>query len=146
MAATHFVAKSVVLDADGKFLLLTRSQTHPTLAGFYDLPGGMIEPDEEPGAAVIREIDEETGLRPTDLAVMYATTMLIGGTSYPTLLYAGKVEGSAPPVTISWEHEAYEWAPLDKLAEVEPQLAPTYREALEYVGANAILEDLDLTN
>lgn len=142
MATTHFVAKAVVLDDNGKFLLLTRSDTHPTLAGFYDLPGGMIEPGEEPGEAVRREIAEETGLGVDALDVMYATTMLIGATSYPTLLYRAVVGGSAPDIELSWEHSAYEWADISRLEEVEPQLAPTYREALAYVKANDILEDI----
>lgn len=142
MAQTYFVAKCVLLDSNGRFLLLTRSQTHPTLAGFYDLPGGMIEPSEEPGDAVRREIYEETGIKVNRINVMYATTMLINDVSYPTLLYAGWVDDSSPEVVISWEHEAAEWAPMERLSEVEPQLAPTYREALNYIRENNILADL----
>lgn len=142
MAATHFVAKAIVLDEAGKFLLLTRSDTHPTLAGLYDLPGGMIEANEEPGAGVSREIREETGLVVAEMKVAYATTMLIGGTSYPTLLYQARVQGVSPAIEISWEHSSHEWAPLDRLQEVEPQLAPTYREALNYIRDNTILVDL----
>lgn len=142
MAATLFVAKAVLLDSNGSFLLLTRSDTHPALAGYFDLPGGMIEPGEEPGEAVTREIKEETGLDVSDPKVMYATTMLIGGTSYPTLLYTAKIDATEPDVTLSWEHNAYEWAPLEKLSDVEPQLAPTYREALQYIRANDILNDI----
>lgn len=142
MAATHFVAKAIILDDDGKFLLLTRSDTHPYLAGFADLPGGMIETGEEPGNGVRREIQEETALRAGDMKVLYATTMLIKGRSYPTLLYVVHVAGSSPAVTLSWEHAAYEWADLRRLSEVEPQLAPTYREALSYIEQNDILNDI----
>lgn len=142
MATTCFVAKSIVLDSAGKFLLLTRSGTHPTLAGYYDLPGGMIETGEEPGTAVLRETFEETGIKAAAPQVMYATTMLIGGTSYPTLLYCIRLEEESPAVILSWEHESYEWAELEKLIDVEPQLAPTYREALGYIRANNILNDL----
>jgi len=145
MAATHFVAKIVLLDANGHFLLLTRSDTHPTLAGFYDLPGGMVELQEEPGAAVSREVREETGLQldPTKLRVAYTTTIMIGGRSWPTLLYVGRVEQQEPAVELSYEHKAYEWAELDRLPEVEPHLAPTYREALDYIRANNILQDIN---
>lgn len=142
MAKTHLVAKALIFDSAGKFLLLTRSDTHPTLAGYYDLPGGMIEPSEEPGAGVLREIQEETGITTSGAKVLYATTMLIGSVSYPTLLYCIYLGDESPAVTISWEHSSYEWAGLDKLAEVEPQLAPTYREALQYIRANDILSEL----
>lgn len=141
MAGSSFVAKAIVLDTSGSFLLLTRSDTHPTLAGFFDLPGGMIEPGEEPGEAIKREIKEETDLTASNLKVIYATTMMIGGTSYPTLLYKVTIEHHLPSITLSWEHNMYEWASLEKLAEVEPQLAPTYREALEYIRTNNILSD-----
>lgn len=143
MARTQFVAKAVLLDNDDNFLLLTRSDTHPAFAGFYDLPGGQIERGEEPGDAVVREIREETGLvvDRLDLRVMYAVTMLIGEGSWPTLLYVARIAGQRPTVALSYEHGAYEWAPLDRLGEVEPQLAPTYRQALEYIRANDIIAD-----
>lgn len=145
MAATQRVAKALLLDENGSFLLLRRGQDHPFLAGFFDLPGGMVEPSEEPGAAVIREIREETGLVLThqDLRILYATTQLLHGKSYPTLLYLARFSGASPDITISWEHQSYEWAPIDRLAEVEPQFAPTYREALDYVRTNGILQDID---
>ena len=33
------------------------------LAGFWEFPGGRVEPGEEPMAAALRELAEETGLR-----------------------------------------------------------------------------------
>lgn len=142
MATTHLVAKSLVIDASGKFLALTRSDTHPTLAGYYDLPGGMIEPGEEPGVGVRREVREETGIVADSADVLYATTMMIGKQSHPTLLYVIRIQAVSPDVELSREHSAFEWADLSKLAEVEPQLAPTYREALDYIRKNDILVDV----
>jgi len=144
MATTQPVAKAVVLDTDGAFLLLQRSDTHPTLAGFYDLPGGSLTENEEPGAAVVREVYEETGLQLAidRIKILYTTTQLLHGRSYPTLLYVAYLTDSAPEVQMSWEHKSYEWAPLEQLADVEPQLAPTYREALDYIRTNNILQDI----
>lgn len=144
MASTHFVAKAIVLNEKGDFLLLTRSDTHPTLAGYFDLPGGMIEQNEEPGEAVKREILEETALVALDHTVLFATTMMIGESSYPTLLYLAHIAADEQAVELSWEHSDYEWAPLSRLAEVEPQLAPTYRQALAYIRENRILEDISV--
>lgn len=144
MATTHFVAKILLLDNDNHFLLLRRSKTHPRLAGFYDLPGGAIEDSEEPAEALIREVREETGiiLGHDATRVLYATTSLINGRSFPTLLYVSRLSEHAPTVTISWEHDYYEWALMERLAEVEPQLAPTYREALDYIRQHNIIEDI----
>ena len=147
MAETRRVAKALLLDRNDQFLLLRRSESHPRLAGFFDLPGGTIEPYEDYGEGLIREIKEETGLvllRP-HLKVLYAVTKLINEKSYPTLLYYGRLPTVQPDIRLSWEHQSFDWAPLDRLGEVEPQLAPTYREALEYVQAHRILENIDIT-
>lgn len=146
MSKTICVAKVVLLDRNGDFLLLQRSDTHPSLAGFYDLPGGMIEHTEEPGEAVVREVSEETGIElgRHRLAILYTTTHLIERKSYPTLLYTARIDTEKPEIQLSWEHKSYEWASLDRLPEVEPQLAPTYREALQYIRDNNILEDIDV--
>jgi 8-oxo-dGTP pyrophosphatase MutT (NUDIX family) len=50
-------AAGVVLDADGRVLLGRRSDT-----GNWGLPGGIIDPGEEPADAAVREIYEETGV------------------------------------------------------------------------------------
>lgn len=54
------VAAAVVLRA-GRVLLTQRKQgTH--LAGAWELPGGKVEPDEDPKHAVRRELREELGI------------------------------------------------------------------------------------
>ena len=50
-------AAGVVLDSDNKVLLGRRSDT-----GGWALPGGIIDPAEEPADAAAREVFEETGV------------------------------------------------------------------------------------
>lgn len=50
-------AAGVVLDAESRVLLQRRSDT-----GGWALPGGIIDPAEEPADAAAREIFEETGV------------------------------------------------------------------------------------
>ena len=45
---------------DGRVLLARRA--HEPAAGLWDTPGGFVEEDEEPLAALHRELAEETGL------------------------------------------------------------------------------------
>jgi 8-oxo-dGTP diphosphatase len=144
MVATHLVAKILILDKSSNLLVLKRGDNHPRFAGFYDLPGGGVEHGEEPGEAIVREVQEETGIQLShqDIQVLYATTMFLRERSWPTLLYVARLHENTPAVQLSYEHKAFEWAPLDRLAEVEPQIAPTYREALDYIRTNGILDDI----
>jgi 8-oxo-dGTP pyrophosphatase MutT (NUDIX family) len=50
-------AAGAVFDSDGRVLLGRRSDT-----GNWGLPGGIIDPGEEPADAAVREIFEETGV------------------------------------------------------------------------------------
>lgn len=49
------------LFVDGKLLLAERAHP-PELAGYWELPGGKVEPGEEPRAALARELREELGI------------------------------------------------------------------------------------
>ena len=46
---------------DGRVLLVRRA-IEP-FYGYWDIPGGFLEAEEHPAAGVVREIEEETGLR-----------------------------------------------------------------------------------
>ena len=56
------VAACALIDADGRVLLAKRPPGRP-LAGLWEFPGGKIEPGETPEAALIRELEEELGIR-----------------------------------------------------------------------------------
>ncbi|MBO3750868.1 NUDIX domain-containing protein [Streptosporangiaceae bacterium NEAU-GS5] len=51
---------AIVRDGEGRLLLVRRG--HPPGEGLWSLPGGRVEPGESDGAAVRRELREETGL------------------------------------------------------------------------------------
>jgi 8-oxo-dGTP diphosphatase len=55
------VVAVALVDPDGRVLL---SQRPPgkQLAGLWEFPGGKLEPEERPEAALIRELDEELGI------------------------------------------------------------------------------------
>ncbi len=55
------VAAAALIDADGRVLLAQRPEGK-SLAGLWEFPGGKVEPDESPEAALIRELDEELGV------------------------------------------------------------------------------------
>jgi 8-oxo-dGTP diphosphatase len=61
------VAAAVIQRADGAFLLAQRP-TGKVYAGYWEFPGGKIEPGEAPHAALARELHEELGI---DIAQSY---------------------------------------------------------------------------
>jgi 8-oxo-dGTP diphosphatase len=56
------VAACALIDADGRVLLAKRPVGRP-LAGLWEFPGGKVEAGETPEAAVVRELDEELGIK-----------------------------------------------------------------------------------
>jgi len=55
------VAAAVILHADGSFLLARRPEGK-VYAGYWEFPGGKIEPGEPADAALARELHEELGI------------------------------------------------------------------------------------
>lgn len=55
------VVAAALVDADGR-VLLTQRPEGKSLAGLWEFPGGKLEPDETPEAALIRELHEELGI------------------------------------------------------------------------------------
>ncbi|MEV0173473.1 (deoxy)nucleoside triphosphate pyrophosphohydrolase [Streptomyces sp. NPDC050803] len=57
----RIVVVGAALLADGR-LLAARRSAPAELAGRWELPGGKVEPGEEPEAALVRELREELGV------------------------------------------------------------------------------------
>jgi 8-oxo-dGTP pyrophosphatase MutT (NUDIX family) len=55
------VVNGIIFDAQQRILVLRRAPDLAFLPSHWDLPGGHVEPGESLGAALRREILEETG-------------------------------------------------------------------------------------
>ena len=55
------VSAVALIDVEGRVLLAQRPEGK-SMAGLWEFPGGKVEPDETPEAALIRELHEELGI------------------------------------------------------------------------------------
>jgi len=60
---TPYIAVDGIVYQEGKILLIKRALKNEAYYGFYALPGGFLEYNEDTETAVVREIWEETGLK-----------------------------------------------------------------------------------
>jgi len=139
------VAKTVVVNEKNEALVLTigEYEGRPDKSHTPDLPGGQVEiaDGESEMAGAIREAEEEAGivLDPARMVLAYTKTRSFPeeNKSVSFFLYVTKLD-STPDVVVSWEHENYEWVPLEALLETKA-FRPFYKKAIEYAFANKLL-------
>ena len=124
---------------DGDEVLLTRLRDS---GGMWTLPGGGIDHGEDPRAAVVREVYEETGLELTPGRLVAVTSKHFTGHA-PNgrledfhairLVYDGTVPREEPRVTeVDGSTDAAAWLPLAEVAGL--RLAGIVLEGLEAAG------------
>ncbi|MEE2946413.1 MAG: 8-oxo-dGTP diphosphatase MutT [Pseudomonadota bacterium] len=62
---TVLVSAVALVDRDGRILLAQRPEGK-SMAGLWEFPGGKIEEGETPEAALVRELEEELGIKTWD--------------------------------------------------------------------------------
>lgn len=115
-------AKVLVIDKEGNVLILRRSETHPTAAFEPDLPGGIVEEHETIEEGVIRELREETGMILHENQIIDAhekITENFGLTHVDRDLFIVHIDSVKPDITISWEHDKYDWIPIHEVTGLE---------------------------
>ena len=68
MKRTHIVA-GIVLNQTQTQVFITKRPDHLHQGGFWEFPGGKLEPGESITEAMKRELEEEIGIRATALSV-----------------------------------------------------------------------------
>lgn len=142
---TLVLAKTIVWNDEHELLTLRRSDRVLHRPGGFDLPGGKLDPGETVLMAAMRELAEESGLRPEPEAMhlVFADSHVGHRGGDPEELnivwlgYLTKVSGQ-PPIALSDEHKQYAWKPIDEaLAECD---SPTQRRFLTNLKERNILQ------
>lgn len=123
--------KAVILDRDGRCLLLKRSSSSRAHVGRWDFPGGKLDHGEDFEAALLREVEEETGLRVRVTRVLGAAESENPAARVAYLLLEARAEPGE--VRLSEEHEDHTWVARPNLPRTD--LCPQFRRfAREYAG------------
>ena len=127
------VAKALVRNSEGLYLVLHRGNTHPRFPGHIDFPGGEVEPEETPEVAVAREIQEETGLSvdPNKLKKLFAKQYR----QTTHILFEAKLTEPDAKVALSCEHKSFRWITPEELKSL-PKFSgadPYYMEVVDYL-------------
>lgn len=132
MSIVNTVTKTY-LYCNGKVLLLQRSSSDIHRPSKYDIPGGAVDAGESIQAALIREVQEETGLLITPKMLQEITGFGVSSneSAVEKHVYIARQDMDAEPqVRLSQEHESYIWlSPQDAL---ETFRHPFYGAALSY--------------
>lgn len=111
MKQIHVVA-AVLRDARDRILLARRTEGRE-LAGLWEFPGGKVEPDESPEAALVRELREELGID----ATVGADVLQVAHEDAVKRLLLDVREASFNGRPRGLEGQALAWVPLHKLAD-----------------------------
>lgn len=125
------VAKAIIFDGENNILTLRRSETHPRFAYHLDFPGGIVEQNEKPVNAMKREILEETGLDIDQNSLRLLLEKNFPERNVSHLIFKTKLDVCKPNISISWEHDKYEWMKLQDILDQDvPDTADNYHKTM----------------
>ncbi|WP_461155602.1 NUDIX hydrolase [Saccharopolyspora tripterygii] len=81
----------------------------------WELPGGYVDPDEDPALTAAREVEEETGWRPRSIRAFGRFQPLTGTADFENLLFLAEgAEDTGKPADIN-ETARVQWVPLAEI-------------------------------
>jgi 8-oxo-dGTP pyrophosphatase MutT (NUDIX family) len=111
------VAIAAIIDNRDRVLMMWRYRFVPHRFG-WELPGGIIESNESGADAAVREVEEETGWKPTStLKHLLTFQPMVGMVDSPHELYVGHgAEHVSAPRLDAEETARIAWIPLSDIA------------------------------
>lgn len=110
-------AMTVLLDDPGEHVLMIWRHRFVQDCWTFELPGGYVDPHEDPAVTAAREVEEETGWRPRNMRPLTRFQPMPGTADFENLLFLGEgAEDTGKPPDIN-ETARVEWIPVDSVRE-----------------------------
>jgi len=105
------IVTSALIQNQNKFLIVKRAADETFLPNMWELPGGKVEPEENPNISVLREIQEECGLKIAVIkpGVINSYVSKERNTHYVEIFYLCTIMNKTDEVKLSEEHSEYQW-------------------------------------
>ena len=117
------IAAYGLIHQQGKMLLCRLSSQLPRWTGQWTLPGGGIEFGEDPVDAMVREVNEETGLQVRALSVATVNSKFIqderGSFHAIRIIYNAEVLGGSIRYEMNGTTDMCRWCSKQDIAEIE---------------------------
>lgn len=114
------IVHTLILNEENKVLIIKRASQRKVFPSNWDIPGGTLEPGEDPAEGALREIKEETSLELDEIS-LYDYTHNIDtekNKQFIRLIFIGTYEGGEVQVNPE-EHEEYAWVDIDNMKEYD---------------------------
>ena len=136
-ATTRIAAYGLVLQEE-RILLCRIAPRVVEWAGFWTLPGGGIDFGEDPQEAMVREVQEETGLRvrPAGVAGVDSLVLLNGSAATHSLriIYFAELLGGAVRNEVDGSTDLCAWHDLDAVRSLP--IVGLVKSGLDLVGSD----------
>lgn len=116
------VAAAVMLRADGREFLLAQRPEGKVYAGYWEFPGGKVEPGETVRQALIRELQEELGITVTACSPWLTRVFTYPHATVRLNFWRVTAWDGEIGITAPLEHSAVDWLPVGRPASVAPIL------------------------
>ncbi|NTZ42136.1 (deoxy)nucleoside triphosphate pyrophosphohydrolase [Altererythrobacter sp. SALINAS58] len=119
----------------GGKVLVTRRAAGQKLAGYWEFPGGKLEPGETVETCIVRELQEELGVRSTAGEVLTVSEYIYPGGAISLIAIEVLLEDADFQLTV---HDDHVWIALEELLSIDlaPADIPIAKELMKRHGAN----------